>query len=147
MFMEGVRPRPPTRPAHRSEMMSPYRLGITSTSNYIREGDTQQAAGCESETDWERTPRKVKRCFANCWAVEQCRGLHERRCSPIRQEHELLEGCRATVVQEACWRALAAASRATRSSGVPTQAVSAGHLTRQRHYPTVVAEASQGWTL
>ena len=33
MLPDGVRPRPPMRPAHRSEMMSPYRLGMTSTSN------------------------------------------------------------------------------------------------------------------
>jgi hypothetical protein len=32
MFPDGVRPRPPMRPAQRSLMMSPYRLGITITS-------------------------------------------------------------------------------------------------------------------
>nr|POE60658.1 hypothetical protein CFP56_77607 [Quercus suber] len=31
MFAEGVRPRPPIRPAHMSERMSPYRLGMTRT--------------------------------------------------------------------------------------------------------------------
>lgn len=31
MLPEGVRPSPPTRPAHMSDMMSPYKLGITCT--------------------------------------------------------------------------------------------------------------------
>ena len=33
MFPDGVRPSPPMRPAHRSDMISPYRLGMTMTSN------------------------------------------------------------------------------------------------------------------
>ena len=33
MLPDGVRPSPPMRPAHRSEMMSPYRLGMTIMSN------------------------------------------------------------------------------------------------------------------
>jgi hypothetical protein len=32
-FADGARPRPPTRPAMRSERMSPNRLVVTSTSN------------------------------------------------------------------------------------------------------------------
>jgi len=32
MLPLGVRPRPPTRPAHISDKMSPYRFGMTSTS-------------------------------------------------------------------------------------------------------------------
>ena len=35
MLPEGVRPRPPMSPAQRSEMMSPYRLGMHSTSNCV----------------------------------------------------------------------------------------------------------------
>ncbi|MCY1313195.1 hypothetical protein D9M70_636950 [compost metagenome] len=33
MLAPGARPRPPTRPAHRSEMMSPNRLVVTMMSN------------------------------------------------------------------------------------------------------------------
>jgi hypothetical protein len=32
MLPEGVRPSPPMRPAHMSERMSPYKLGITITT-------------------------------------------------------------------------------------------------------------------
>jgi hypothetical protein len=31
MFPDGVRPRPPMRPAERSDRISPYKLGITMT--------------------------------------------------------------------------------------------------------------------
>ena len=35
MLPDGVRPRPPMSPAQRSEMMSPYRLGMHMTSNWV----------------------------------------------------------------------------------------------------------------
>jgi hypothetical protein len=58
MLPEGVRPRPPMRPAERSERMSPYRLGMTMTVSAKGAGSVA-ICGCQRHSS-----------MAKEWAIE-----------------------------------------------------------------------------
>merc|ERR1719347_2558771 len=86
MFPLGVSPRPPINPAHRSDRISPYRLGITSTSYWLgsctmfkhtvsRYLSSNLISGCSSAASRQhlrKSPSLILIMLALCTAVTLC---------------------------------------------------------------------------